>query len=491
MKRREFLKFSGGGMAAVAVGSAGGFALFKPGAVRAATVSIDLRMIEVDAEMVDGVMVKMWAYDTNVAGSDGVALGARIPGPTIFAIEGDTVRLTVTNDLGKGGGHAFAIPGVVDTGPIAKGETRSVVFKAPKAGTYLYFDNQNAPVNRSMGLHGVLVVLPSPVGFDTPYSDPTPNVSRLFADLGRTAHFPGHPWDRDRNAIWVFNSIDPVKCDLAFNSSDGIDPQTYLGTTLANQFRPQYFTINGKSGFFSAQHGEHGGEHVHGAAALTPDAQASVSIQGNVGQPVLIRNINAGLFWHSAHIHGNHCYVLSVDGTVQNHLEMVDTWTMYPLAHKDLLLPMIRPPDMPDAQWAKFANGTSEELFPLFFPMHDHMELSNTAAGGNYPQGCVTHFQINGPVSPDDEVIQVDRCEVRVKTGQMVVEGRSSGSVGNVLQLHAGPSEGGASLGTARVEAGGKWRWQGRALKALSAKQVSIHNHDTGAARLALPLKFR
>jgi hypothetical protein len=152
---------------------------------------------------------------------------------------------------------------------------------------------------------------------------------------------------------------------------------------------------------------------------------------------------------------------------------------------------MIAPPDVPAAQWARFQNGTNQELFPLFFPMHDHMELSNTAAGGNYPQGCVTHFQLDGLVNPNDEVIQVDTCEVRVKTGQMYVAGRSSGAPGNQLQIHLGAEGTGPALATVTVGADGRWSWRGRAIKALAAKHCAIHNHVTGAARNALPLKLR
>jgi hypothetical protein len=35
---------------------------------------------------------------------------------------------------------------------------------------------------------------------------------------------------------------------------------------------------------------------------------------------------------------------------------------------------------------------------PLSFPMHGHNELSQSAAGGNYPQGMVTHWEIEGDV---------------------------------------------------------------------------------------------
>jgi hypothetical protein len=37
-----------------------------------------------------------------------------------------------------------------------------------------------------------------------------------------------------------------------------------------------------------------------------------------------------------------------------------------------------------------------QEPFPLRYVMHCHCEMSNTAGGGNYPQGMVTHWEMLG-----------------------------------------------------------------------------------------------
>jgi hypothetical protein len=39
---------------------------------------------------------------------------------------------------------------------------------------------------------------------------------------------------------------------------------------------------------------------------------------------------------------------------------------------------------------------------PLTYPMHGHDELSQTAAGGNYPQGMVTTWEITGDLDGVD-----------------------------------------------------------------------------------------
>jgi hypothetical protein len=75
----------------------------------------------------------------------------------------------------------------------------------------------------------------------------------------------------------------------------------------------------------------------------------------------------------------------------------LDTWLMSPMDRKDLLLPFCKPPDIPENAWPP-----RQEPFPFKYPMHCHIEMSQTAAGGNYPQGLVTDWQMLGPYIPND-----------------------------------------------------------------------------------------
>ncbi len=506
MKRRDFLKFGTAGLAVVAVGGMAEWPSFWGGSRAFASGlggHLELDMVDALAEMVDGIEVPMWAF--KLKGNHGSLGDARIPGPVLVALEGDQIELHLTNSIATGGAHGFAIPGVslrVDGNQVSqiavpRGDEVHVEFTAPAAGTYMYLDPLNAPVNRAMGLHGALVVLPNPVGNNTPYSGLSGShaVQRLFDDLGTAAHFPGAPWDPNRNAIWVFNCIDPVKAQAARAGANAISPAAFLGG-----FLPQYFTINGKSGFFSAQHGhveEDGGDHDHGLGENLLsfseglfDAQGNVSIRGTVGQPIVVRNLNPGLMWQSPHIHGNHVYLLAhaqlnqdntqASRTLGSNVHMVDTWAMAPGSIQDVLLAYIAPPDIPENFWQAAAAGTNHELFPLIYPMHDHNEISNTAAGGNYPQGAATHWQIDAPFDPTDPalgVIQVDRAELRVRTGQLVVEGRFT--VPNVmLDIHAGGSSGPSIASTVQVGPDGRFRFRGRALKAMASRFVTMMHHD-------------
>jgi hypothetical protein len=528
MERREFLKFSATGLTVVAVGSMADWPVFWRGSRAYASSSshdrLELEMVAAEAEMVTGAVVPMWAFkidDDHHEEHPHHITAARIPGPAMVALTGDRIRLRIRNRIGGTRVHRFAIPGValtvdgsvVESVVVPQGDRVDIEFTAPAPGTYVYLDPENAPVNRMMGLHGVLVVLPSPVGNNTPYLNPTASIQRLFDDLGTAPHFPGAPWDPARNAIWVFSVIHSQRCAEAAGSASAISPARFHRST---GFLPDFFTINGKSGYFGAQHHHHHSEGLpqdeHGAAenflslaSNVFDVQANVSIRGTVGQPMLIRTVNAGNFWHSPHIHGNHVYPLSranfLTGQRQllNNLTMLDTWSLEPGGIHDELLPYIQPPDIPEAAWPP-----AQELFPLVYPMHDHNEITNTAAGGNYPHGITTHWQIDGPFDPADPatgVIRIDRADLRVKTGRLELEGRfsvPSPSEGDpiYLDVHAGSSDGPVIFNRIRVGTDGRFAFRGRALKAITSRFVTMMHHDPEHAHVVhavrtVPLRLR
>jgi FtsP/CotA-like multicopper oxidase with cupredoxin domain len=399
MKRRDFLRISAkAGLAAVALGGAGVPVIFKAHQAHAANQSLNLTVTHAFKEMVTGEFVDVWAYDFGANG------GLRTPGTTIFVTEGDEVTINLTNDHVIP--HSFMVQGVPDSlVTVNPGMTDSVTFTAPAGGTYMYGDPEGDPsdadnwlVSRVMGLAGVMVVLPA--SGNTPYSDPTNEVQQLFDDLGDAPHFPGNAWDPARTWIWVFNTVDPLKNGdaeaVANQLGIRLDPDTFQ-----NGYLPQFFELSGKTGFFSSH-----------------DEQ--IAVWGNPGMPAVIRCLNTGLAWHSPHIHGNHVFEIFKDGEVSDNIFYLDTWGMPPGEIKDMLHPFIIPPDVvtwPPAdvthqlydenQNPVFeADGVTpvmvtETQFPIQFPMHCHNEISQTAAGGNYPQGLVTHWMFLNPNTDD------------------------------------------------------------------------------------------
>ncbi|MFZ7125110.1 MAG: Ig-like domain-containing protein [Desulfobacterales bacterium] len=450
LSRRQFIKFGMLGLSAVTVGSATTFSLFS-GTKAHAQGAIHLGMTTADVEMVDGIMVPHWVY--TVGGSP------TLPGPVIFAFEDEAIEINITNDI-PDGPRRFAIVGndfngnanalVLQTGDIAYGDTGSLTIPARslEPGTYLYKDPSLDPISRVLGLHGVLVILPDPLATN-PYGDSsTASVTALFDALGEgvprhpDAIFPGQPWfattdanphgyDPDHNdsdhhhrihfvedpngpqssvferflyrtRIMLHSSIDPVLNRAVINDGNIPDP-----STVKDHFLPQYFSINGRQGGF---------------AMHSPD----VIPMGTVGEPHVVRLLNAGLAYHSPHLHGNHFYVTSVNNVVggggvyygneegADNIFLLDTVSLGPEDRVDWVVPFIRPPDIPrvvgdDGLLVPLAQLIPEELDtvllvpqnPLSYPMHSHMELDQTAAGGNYPQGAIGGWEITGEFGED------------------------------------------------------------------------------------------
>ncbi len=354
---------------------------------------------------------------------------AEVPGPNIFTTAGDTINITVKNSLDEP--HSFFIPGVFDSGPIPVGATRSFTFKAPAPGSYLYYDNLNAPVNRMMGLHGAFIVMPVIPRLSarrlsraiTPYAKPTPGVQRLFNDLGSSAHFPGLPWELGdprndtpafRQYVWVLHQASPLLHADVGQAAPGTGariPANFTNLFFNDPFnptgasrKPQFFTINGQSGHFS-----------HNNTFICPNHR--------VGEPCVVRVLNAGLWTHSMHMHANHCFVIANNGAVLANPFWQDTATSNPLDTYDWLVPFQRPPDIPNQRGLGFPDpglptltgGTTwppldevalfipplgdplaVELSPLCYPMHDHSEPSQTSQGGNYNLGLISGLNFIG-----------------------------------------------------------------------------------------------
>jgi FtsP/CotA-like multicopper oxidase with cupredoxin domain len=376
MKRRQFLQIG-------AVGAAASVALPIQRAHATSTgTHFSLTIAAANAEMIDGLTVYTLAYFLNLVD----------PQPLLRVKEGQTITIQVTN--AHSAPHGFAIPGI-PTATIAlidPGATATISFIAPVGGSYIYVDPHMAPLNRVLGLHGAFIVEPidgtTPLGSPTPFSRAaqTVQVSALFDALGGGhPRFPGEKWnpnDPAREKLWLFTQIDP-QLNARVAAGQSIDPSTVIGN-----FLPRYFTINGLSGFDTAVHGSSGSDESHPAHRIMPS--------GRQGQPCLIRTMNAGLATHAVHIHGNHCMELSESDEsganfCETHCYERDVWLLKPLERIDVLLPFERPPDIPIGKWPP-----TEEPFPLRYVMHCHCEMSQTAGGGNYPQGAVTHWEMTG-----------------------------------------------------------------------------------------------
>ena len=405
MKRREFLKLGGAGV--VATGALSGTARGH-----LAPVTIDLTINSSRQLLIDGKYVNVLTFSSPT-------ISTRVPGPVLRVTEGDEVIVNVTNMRPEP--HRFEIGGIPESKlDILGNDKKTVKFTAPGAGTYLYYDNSHGSTHlyRLLGLHGAFIVHPAAgngmsagggTPTITPYSMPryagsraAMTVSKVFEAFGGdTGRFSGGKWvpcplDSERSTqelIWLFSEIDPRLNALI--TSAPISAASPTAAALMASYLPRYFTINGRSGYDLKN-------------------APSVQIRNYIGEPTLIRTMNVGLAHHSTHIHGNHLLelahsILTPDAFVpimggppgngqvvlHDNIWERDVWPTSPMQIRDMLLPMEMPPDIPN--WDKFATGQSQEPFPLRYVMHDHCELGTTAAGGNYPQGAVLHWEISGP----------------------------------------------------------------------------------------------
>ncbi len=108
-------------------------------------------------EMAPGMKANLWGYN------------GQSPGPTIECVEGDRVRIFVTNRLPEHTTihwHGILLPNGMDgvggltQKQIPAGKTYVYEFTMKKSGTFMYHPHADEMVQMAMGMHGFLVVHP-------------------------------------------------------------------------------------------------------------------------------------------------------------------------------------------------------------------------------------------------------------------------------------------------------------------------------------------
>lgn len=308
------------------------------------------------------------------------------PQRTIIAELGSTVRLRIQNRLGKP--HTLTVFGAgpdggnLTTDAIAPDSVATLDFPCPPPGTYIFADPTNAPVERVLGLFGVLVVMD-----------------------------PEHQWDIavdratfERQWLWITHAVESRWASMEA-SGQTVNPATTRAV-------PRYFTLNGRSGFESL------GITFDDAVNLATEEETLISgyprqldvrqfgegtEAGTLRGGQLVRLVNPGIVFHQMHFHGNHVWNVRRNGVDWPRHEgyvdsdghvVVQQWEdvveLEPMDRKDIIIPIKRPPDAIDPVW--FARTTD-----WVYPMHCHAEPSQTAAGGMYPGGLVAHWTLKGP----------------------------------------------------------------------------------------------
>lgn len=201
-----------------------------------------------------------WGYDSGN--------GFRYPGSPIFANEGELVQLSVTNSLAET--HGFSVSGTSINELIDSGQTKTFVFTAPPAGTYIYGDVLT-PLGRALGLCGALLTLP------------TGSQNR--------------PWTNgpafDRQYLWFITNLDSSWNQAALNKM----------TVDYSKYQPNYFFINGYA--YPDSISKMSSPDMHEVEALM--------INEKLNSTVLIRMANGSLVSSSMHQHGFHWKQLTLN----------------------------------------------------------------------------------------------------------------------------------------------------------------------------------
>ena len=285
----------------------------------------------------DGQAVYSWGYGCDGAPGGYAPLAItstfcnsmQIPGPTLIVTEGQTVQVTLTNNLPPSAGNtSILFPGfdVTTTGGVAGLLTQeaapgsAVTYTFPttgRAGTHAYYSGTQGDLQVEMGLFGAVIVLPASVPANC---DSGLAAANLVAETHwhesdfRLAHaaYDHAKSCYDREYLFQFSEMDPdihhqAQAQVA---AAGVCTPGAAGCSLnvaTEPYHPAYFMINGRSmpddmdTNYAAQYPHqpyNGNPHMH------------------PGEQVLLRVIGQGRWQHPFHEHANHVRILGRDGNL-------------------------------------------------------------------------------------------------------------------------------------------------------------------------------
>jgi len=284
----------------------------------------------------DGSAVYSWGYGCSAspAGHAPATISAffctemQIPGPTLIVTEGDSVSVTLTNNLPAAAGNtSILFPGfnVTATGGVAglltqeaaPGGTVTYTFTASTPGTRAYYSGTQGDLQVEMGLYGAIIVLPKTI--PSACTSPSIRTNLYGVDATGEADFrlAAAAYDNpktcyDREYLFQFSEMDPSihkQAQAQVAAKQGCTAGA-VGCSLevaTEPYHPAFYMINGRSmpddmdPNYAAQYPHqpyNGDPHMH------------------PGELVLLRIIGQGRWQHPFHEHGNHVRILARDGNL-------------------------------------------------------------------------------------------------------------------------------------------------------------------------------
>ncbi len=286
----------------------------------------------------DGAAVYSWGYGCSSAPTSFLPSGIpnatcnnmQVPGPTLIVTQGQTVTITLANNLPTAAGNtSILFPGFQVSSPAGSGVagllaqeavpggTVTYTFTATSPGTRAYYSGTQSDLQIEMGLYGAIVVIPSTI--------PTACTSGLHAaNLLAEAHWKetdfrlapaayNHPEAcYDREYLFQWAEMDP-----SIHLQAAAQVQAKVGCTagvagcslniLTEPYKPAYFLINGRS-MPDVMDPNYAAEYPHQPYNGNPHMHP--------GELTLIRTIGQGRWQHPFHEHANHVRILARDGNL-------------------------------------------------------------------------------------------------------------------------------------------------------------------------------
>jgi FtsP/CotA-like multicopper oxidase with cupredoxin domain len=295
----------------------------------------------------DGSTVYSWGYGCNgaPAGWAPAAIAPpstgcptmQIPGPTLIVTEGQTVTVSLTNNLPTAAGNtSILFPGFqvstscgsatgcangLLTREALPGKTVIYTFKATSPGTRAYYSGTQSDLQIEMGMYGAIIVLPAHVptacSAGLPVVNPGGNkaaqakwgesdfrLSQSAYDHDKTCY--------DREYLFQFAEMDANihKQALAQVTARAGCTAGTSGCSLeipTEPYHPSYFVINGRS-MPDDMDPNYAVEYPHQPYNGNPHLHP--------GEQVLLRVIGQGRWQHPFHEHANHVRILARDGNL-------------------------------------------------------------------------------------------------------------------------------------------------------------------------------
>jgi len=241
----------------------------------------------------DGNSIYFWGFAN---GSE----RAQYPGPTLIVNQGETVSVTVVNELparfgqrvsltfpGQSGVAATCTAGSCVQGPIALEAVDGSVtytFTALRPGTFLYQSASRPDLQVEMGLSGALIVRPSG-----------------FASMSPKQAYTQPESAYDQEYLFFLSEMDSLIHDLV--EQRGVEAVDRSGR-LANYF-PNYWFLNGRNAPDTM---------AEAYVGRLPTQPYNCLPRTHPGDRVLMRVVGGGHDMHPFHHHGNHARIIAVDG---------------------------------------------------------------------------------------------------------------------------------------------------------------------------------